>query len=418
MKYYLSYYFLFYLHYAFLGSLVPYNQKIIAATSYSTKHYYNDTVLPSIKRAHKDHYDPHRMKILFIVGHFPVLSEKAILNQIVGLIKRNHDVYIYAKKRGETPKVHTDIERYNLLERTFYKELPPDLNEFDIIFCQFGMRGEKFALIKQQKKLKCKLVTCFRGADISKKILEDPHMYDQLFKVGDLFMPVCKFFKDKLKQLGCPSKKIVVLHSAIDCSQFRFKQRFPDPDDSITIISTCRLIEKKGLEYAIRAVAQVHQTHPNIQYLIVGGGKLEEELKQLIKQLNAEEYIKLVGWCTHDEVVTILDNAHLFILPSVTAVDGNQEGIANALKEAMAMGLPVISTYHSGTPELVEHKKSGFLVPERNVNALVSYLEHLINHPEIWPAMGRAGRRKVEEEFDMEKENDRLVHIFQQLLKK
>ena len=413
MKHHSLYYFLFYLHYAFLFSLIlPYSQKTIAInTSYST----HDILLPSIQRNHKNHCDKHRMKILFVLGRFPVLSEKFSLNQITGLINRGHDVYIYAKAKRKLSKVHAEIQQYNLLERAFYKELP-NLNKFDIILCQFGFVGKHFAQMKKQRKFKGKLITCFRGSDLSKWTARNPHMYDQLFKVGDLFMPVCKFFKDRLKKLGCKPEKIIVHHSAIDCSQFTFKQRFPSPDGSITIVSTCRLIEKKGLEYAIRAVAQTHKKYPNIQYLIVGGGKLEEELKKLIKELKAEEYIKLVGWCTHDEVVTILDNAHLFILPSVTAADNNQEGIANALKEAMAMGLPVISTYHSGTPELVEHKKSGFLVPERNVNALVNCLDHLISHPEIWPAMGRAGRRKVEQEFDMEKENDKLVQIFQQLL--
>ena len=404
MKHYQLSHFSYSLHFASLLFLLFFNQDICTQdhSSFSKKNSFNTLHPP--------------MKILFVLGRFPVLSEKFIINQIIGLMRYGYDVYIYARNRGELPKIPADIKQYNLLDRTFYKESPPNFNKFDIIFCQYGTHGTRFTYIKQQKEFRGKLVTCFRGFDISKRILENPHMYDQLFKVGDLFIPVCKFFKNRLKKLGCPSKKIIVHHSAIDCSKFMFKQRSPDLNGSIRIVSTCRLVEKKGLEYAIRAVAQVHQKHPNIQYLIIGGGPLEEELKQLIQQLNAEQYIKFVGWCAYDEVATILDNAHLFILPSVTAADGDQEGIANALKEAMAMGLPVISTYHSGTAELVEHKKSGFLAPERDTDALVNYLDYLISHPEIWPAMGQAGRRKVEEEFDMEKENDRLVHIFQQLL--
>lgn len=429
-QYHISYYFLFYYScYAFLPFiLLLHHQKIIGQNtnynSVSIPSYYLDykninTPYTKNKQVGDNYSNYHRLKILFVLGRFPLLAEKAILNQIIGLIKRNQDVYIYASKNsGDLSKNHADVEQYKLLNRTFYKKLPSNLNTFDIIFCQFGPHGIKLANIKKQNGFRGKLITCFRGADLSKTVARNSHAYDELFKVGDFFMPVCNFFKNRLINLGCDPSKIIVHHSAIDCSKFKFKKRYPESDSSIRIASTCRLVEKKGLEYAIRAVAQIYQKHPNIQYLIIGGGPLEEELKQLIKQLKAEKYIKLIGWCTSEEVANILNYAHLFILPSITAIDGDQEGIANALKEAMAMGLPVISTYHAGTAELIQNGISGFLVPERNINAIVNRLEYLINHPEIWPVMGLTGRQKVEREFNIEKENDKLVHIFQELLLK
>lgn len=112
----------------------------------------------------------------------------------------------------------------------------------------------------------------------------------------------------------------------------------------------------------------------------------------------------------------ILNNAHLFIAPSVTAKDGNQDAPINVLKEAMAMGLPAISTDHGGIPELVEDGVSGFLVPERDVDALVEKLGYLIEHPEIWTEMGRAGRAYVEAHYDLNKLNDQLVAIYRQVL--
>lgn len=83
----------------------------------------------------------------------------------------------------------------------------------------------------------------------------------------------------------------------------------------------------------------------------------------------------------------------------------------------MAMGLPVVSTQHSGIPELIENGISGFLVPERDSDALVDRLSYLIEHPEVWPEMGRVGRAFVEEHYNINKLNDRLDEIYRQLLK-
>jgi len=111
-----------------------------------------------------------------------------------------------------------------------------------------------------------------------------------------------------------------------------------------------------------------------------------------------------------------LDDSNIFVLPSITTRDGDQEGIPNAIKEAMARGLPVVSTYHAGIPELIEDGISGFLVPECNEKALAEKIEYVISHPEIWQSIEEAGRKKIEEEYDKEKINDRLIEIFNQLV--
>ena len=112
----------------------------------------------------------------------------------------------------------------------------------------------------------------------------------------------------------------------------------------------------------------------------------------------------------------ILSNSDILLAPSITAHDKDQEGIPVVLMETMAMGLPIISTLHSGIPELVQDGISGYLVPERDVDALAEKLNYLIEHPELWSEMGKAGRAFVEENFNIDKLNDRLVEIFQSLL--
>jgi colanic acid/amylovoran biosynthesis glycosyltransferase len=109
-------------------------------------------------------------------------------------------------------------------------------------------------------------------------------------------------------------------------------------------------------------------------------------------------------------------SAHIFLGPSVTAASGDQEGIPTVIKEAMAVGLPVVSTIHSGIPELVEHGVTGYLAPERDAETLAKHLIALLRHPDQWGEMGRAGRRRVEMEFDTERLNDALVEHYREAM--
>ena len=405
------------------------------------------------------------MNIAFIVGQFPILTETFILNQIVGLIERGHDVDIYADQKGGLNKIHPTVEEYDLLKRIYYlPQIPenilvrflisfgllarnsfqnplsivrslnffkygkqaislwllytivPNLKKtYDIIHCQFGTLSFRGMAFQSVNAPQAKLITTFRGDDISRFVQEKgDRIYDELFQTGDFFLANCEFFRHRVIKLGCPPHKIVVHGSGLDCSKFPFSLRYLPVDGKIRIATTGRLVEKKGIEYAILAVAQQAKAH-HIEYNIIGDGELKPELQKLIDELNVGD-VNLLGWKNEQEIIEILQRSHLFIAPSVTAADGNQDAPTNVLKEAMAMGLPVISTYHGGIPELVEEGVSGFLVPERDADALAQKLGYLLDHPETWAEMGRAGRTYVEQHYDLHKLNDRLVNIYQQLL--
>jgi colanic acid/amylovoran biosynthesis glycosyltransferase len=112
-----------------------------------------------------------------------------------------------------------------------------------------------------------------------------------------------------------------------------------------------------------------------------------------------------------------LAQADVLVAASVTAADGDEEGIPNVLKEAMASGMPVVGTRHAGIPELVEDGISGWLVPERDVAALAAALARLAAEPERWASMGRAGRAKVEREYDIHRLNDRFAGMLETLIR-
>lgn len=367
------------------------------------------------------------LKILFYTYAFPEFVQPFILNQVIGLLDYGHDVTILSPSvsygvqftsLSDIPKEdNVYIEKYNLLEKT-YKELPAQKKKFDIIFCQQGTLGERFFKEIKKHKIKGKVITFLRGKDITARLREKPERYQNLYKQGVFFLPVCDYFRKILIKNKCSSKKIYVLYAGIDCNKFKFKERSLKKDEPIKIMTTGRLVEKKGIKYAIKAVYSLLGKGKKLEFTIIGGGPLEKELKDLVRDLGVEENIKLIGWRSQQEVVELLDQAHLFILPAVTGDDGDQEGISNALKEAMAMGLPVISTYHSGIPELIENGKNGFLVKERSIKELVSILEYLINNQEIWKNIGKEARKKIEADFDMEKQNSKLAKICEYISKK
>jgi colanic acid/amylovoran biosynthesis glycosyltransferase len=414
------------------------------------------------------------MKIAFIVNAFPILSETFILNQITGLLDRGHDVDIYSIHPEDQPVVHADVEKYHLLDRTYYRGsvskapqnigwrftkaiglvvrnfhrkpvaflralnifkfgrqaaslrilykvipfLEKDIPDYDIVHCHFGPNGNLGALLKDIGVIKGKVLTTIHGGyDMPKYIMRrGDDAYDYLFETGDLLLPISNRWKDELIRLGCEEQKIVVHRMGIDTSRFLFSPRRPRGDGKVRLLTVARLVEKKGVEYGVRAVAKVLKKYPQVEYEIAGDGPLMNDIKSLIEKLNISDRSKLLGWQRQEEIVELMKEADILLAPSVCSKDGDWEGIPVVLMEALAQGLPVLSTRHSGIPELVQDGQSGFLVPERDVDALAEKLTYLIEHPEIWPEMGRSGRDYVERHYDINKLNDQLVRLYQQLL--
>lgn len=406
------------------------------------------------------------MKIAFLVDEFPSVSQTFVLSQIAGLIDLGHDVIVCAAKSGSAGKNHNNYQKYGLLKKTHYYRIPENkitrivkamflivkyapnnygaiirslnvfkygkqalsLNllfmsipfiekgPFHIVHCQFGTLGPFAVSICQICSSNCKIVTSIRGYDVTVFMKKDPEAYRALFDKGDLFLPVCDFLKERLIQVGCEEKKIVVHYSGIDCSKFQYRQRQRRPDEPIKVLTIARLVEKKGVAFAIEAVARLVSEGEQIEYTVVGDGMLRESLQLLIEDLGIKREVKLLGWKTHEQVKILMEESHVLVAPSLTSESGDQEGIPNAIKEAMATGLPVISTFHSGIPELVTDGVSGLLVQERDATSLADALTYLIRHPEICIEMGRAGRMQVEQNFDAKSLSKNLEGLYLELV--
>lgn len=410
------------------------------------------------------------MRIAVVVTSFPALSQTFVLGQVTGLIDRGHEVDIYAA--ASEPEAggaeHAVVREYGLVERTRYhpphtggaswpKRLaatvyllarywwrdpanawrvmkgPPERfgypsrlsllgtgapfagrGRYDAVLCHFGPNGQKIARLRRAGLVRGKIATVFHGYDMSRYLVTTgPHAYERLFEEGELFLPVSEFWRSRLVALGCPPEKIAVHRMGIALSQFPLpRRRVARGDDGVRLLSVSRLVEKKGLEYAIRAVAALRAgTDRSVEYRILGDGPLRGRLETLVRELGVDDIVKLVGASDQAGVRAAMRGTDIFVAPSVVAEDGDMEGIPVSIMEAMACGLPVVSTIHSGIPELVRDKVSGYLVPERDPDALSRALRRLVEDPRLRRKMGMAGRGVVERSYDLDALNDRLVEL-------
>jgi colanic acid/amylovoran biosynthesis glycosyltransferase len=217
-------------------------------------------------------------------------------------------------------------------------------------------------------------------------------------------------------KLGCDPQKLIVHRLGTELKKPSLLPTGPVRDGKIVVLTIARLVEKKGVEFGIRAVAKLLKKHPEIEYIIVGDGPRRSSLQRLIESLGAGENIQLVGLKDQAEIADLLENSDVLLAPSITPESGDEEGTPVVIMEAFAQGLPVVSTHHAGIPEVVKDGISGFLVAERDVDALAAKLEVAIADPQLRLRMGECGRALVEEEYDNNKLNDRLVRIYHQAI--
>jgi colanic acid/amylovoran biosynthesis glycosyltransferase len=243
----------------------------------------------------------------------------------------------------------------------------------------------------------------------------NPALYNHLFEHGDIFMPVSDYWRHRLIAHGCDPDRIIVHRMGIDPARFPFSSNRLAPGDPITVLTVGRLIEKKGIEFGLRAVARLAAHGIPLRYNIVGGGPLRSELEMLVMTLGIADRVSFHGACTHDDVVRHMQQSDVLLAPSVTDEQGEQEGIPVTIMEAMATGIPVVSSFHSGISELVEDGVSGLLLPERDVNGIATAMAMLITKPEQARTLALAARGRVMADYNIETLNRQLAARFHEL---
>lgn len=399
------------------------------------------------------------MRVAFFVRAFPALSETFILDQVTGLLDRDHEVAVFAWQRPREEPVHGPVAEYGLRDRTVYLDgvdragahlsdlaglaalglrAPRALRHlrrgraerfggrlglarrlvrlrrggsgFDVIHAHFGDIGlrSRFARLLWEVPFlvsfygaDCGRVPRVRGEDVYGPLADGGRAGARGRLAADAVTALSRPMADRLAELGFPPERVLVHHIGVDPSEFPFRERGADLEGRpVRLLTVARLVEKKGVEYAIRAVAALPE-EAAVRYEVVGDGPLRPELEALAASLGVADRVRFRGSAERAEVRRALERADLFLLPSVTARDGDQEGTPTVLMEAGACGLPVVSTRHAGIPEVVVDGVTGILVPERDAEALARALGTLLEAPETWGPMGHAARTHIEARYDV-----------------
>lgn len=406
------------------------------------------------------------MRIAYFLPSFPEVSQTFILRQITGQLERGHEVRIYAPRRtpgeignrmvrdaglegcvrylfpsrsgaGITALFQSDVmaPRGSRLRRipralrhAYRSRATSTLRSVssmarrveallaeprpDLVHCHFGDTALDFGFAATLWD--SPLVVSFYGYDCSsfpRQTRDD--VYLPLFAQARCVTVLSHHMERRLLELGCDRTLLCIQPLGVDPSRFPFRLReAPGAGDPVRLLTVARLTPKKGLEFALRAFAEISDTHPRVRYDIIGDGELRPQLERLARSLGITQRVSFRGARSEGEVARAMAEAHLFLLPSVTGPDGDQEGTPTVLIEAASCGLPVLSTHHAGIPEIVVDGETGLLANEGSVEELANHLRTLLSDPHRWSQMGTAGRRYVEHRFDTRRLSDRLESIY------
>jgi colanic acid/amylovoran biosynthesis glycosyltransferase len=415
------------------------------------------------------------MKVAIFVDQFPVRSQTFVLNQITGLIDLGHEVNIIALQKGNESLLESKyLQSYHLEQRCIYllehqstgaakllyrlhaillgflnistflrvcKGLNPALGKqasnlmlaaiaskqhsrltYDWIVCHFGPNAVIANKLRKMGVVSGKVATFFHGVDISaqEKVASNLLDYQDLFTDTELCLPISQLWQDKLLSYGCPPNKTVVQRMGVDLRHFNYqatndlkvaaKQTVSSMARPLNIFSVARFTEKKGLRYAIESLLYLPNTI-SVNFHIAGYGDLDEELRSQVKRQNLSNKVTFLGALDAEQVKLHMGKADVFLQPSITASNGDMEGVPVAIMEAMAIGTPVIATVHSAIPELITCQQQGLLVPEKDPQAIADKLTLLYYNPTLGQLIAKQARARIEAIADVDKLNRQLVNL-------
>jgi colanic acid/amylovoran biosynthesis glycosyltransferase len=219
-----------------------------------------------------------------------------------------------------------------------------------------------------------------------------------------------------LAELGCDENKIDIVRTGIPLQEFPFREREFPTKGKWRFLQASRLVQKKGIATTLHAFTAFLNTYPEATLTIAGEGPMLAELKELTRKLKIADRVDLPGFVSAERLRELYYASHIFLHPSETGSDGNQEGIPNSMLEAMATGLPVFATDHGGIPEAIENGVSGILVSERDYDALSRALLDSVNDSNLLARLARNGSNVVAEKFDQRNQIRRLEEIYLRML--
>jgi glycosyltransferase involved in cell wall biosynthesis len=392
----------------------------------------------------------------YVLRKFPVLSETFVLNEILALEERGIPVHIFALAPPRDPRFHEGVSRlkaeisyvpglqdWRALIRharrqaqrspvRFRKELRRVLltgrpwlwwrflqaayiadrarrYRLAHLHAHFANRTANVALIAS-RLLKIPFSFTAHAFDIFREV--DEKVLVRKMKAAAFTVTVSDYNVAHLSSLrGAGGARLELVRNGIDFLRFR-PPASPPPAEPFTILAVARLVEKKGLPVLIEACRLLREGAVTFRCGIVGKGAQRGLLEQRIREAGLDEHVHLLGPHTQGQIVARFHAAHVVALPCIVGEDGNRDGLPVSIVEALACGVPVVSTAVTGIPEAVRHEVNGLLVPENDAPALAAALERLAGDRALLARLAAAARPSAARDFDERVTADRLAELF------
>jgi len=249
------------------------------------------------------------------------------------------------------------------------------------------------------------------------KLLENPNFrnyelaknkqYQELFNYSKKIIAVSALMKKSLIDMGCPEGKIIHTPCAPNDLFLSLNPKFSEPKSFVAI---GRFVNKKAPYYTILAFKKVVEKYPGVKLYFAGDGELLEVCKNIVSYFKLEKNIILLGIISPKEYANLLTKVLGFVQHSIKAEDGNMEGTPVSVLEASAAGIPVIATEHAGIPDVIINNETGLLVKEHDVDGMAEKIIYLIDNTNVAKAMGKKGKQRIKENFNMDKHLKLIRH--------
>jgi len=360
-----------------------------------------------------------RVRVGLIAGTWLPPSETFIYDQIVRA-RRTH-LFVCVRRRvagSEESFPYQDLCTLTPTQELAFKWLrqAPHFvrylrrNEVQLVHAHFGTNGAHALGIVDE--LDVPLVVSFHGHDVagldrrnrySRRYFQYQVLKARLWRRASLLLCASEDLARRLvDEHGAPAAKVAVHALGVDVDRFPYLKR-ERPGRSV--LSVGRLVEKKGLEYGLRAFARALHFVPAARYRIIGEGPLRQELARQAMEMGIAERVDFLGALSHERVSAEMREADVLLCPSVTARDGDLESGVLVVKEAAATGLPVVGSRHGGIPEIIEQGRTGYLADEKDALALADRLVELLTDQHLRLQMGESAASKIRREFDTAAQN-------------